>query len=721
MRDSILDACYLLANVQYKDVEKGVQLYLFMISSQYLHCTRAISLFFLFQSHENISEKANSPDESPGRKHSTADRKQSTAERKLSKAERKRSTAENKHARSKSLESTESNPEVQYLMYEMQGLQAEVNALKGQLEEETKRSQELKSLKTQQVCALTFKLAGAIRQREVAEENAKKARAELEEFQSQVKGCTGCSRVMTLSEKQEVIDKLRKISEESDSSVRVDDETKEEEEKQEEGPHAAVSEESEGGRRNSRKSGVVITPDDLEKLIEGRQECLNESGYQSFWDDTNEDKTVCDVETQTAGSPEGSQRTLIDQETQCDAADEGNPRQMNHDVLSREFRRIQQELGEVRGNMSMVQALNQRLSEDLQALTGGCFLDGAEFPQVERGVVKAEEVSLDSAVGTVPTEQFKREQSVRDDNDLVQIDTESPQRAAAEQMQLLKEQLQVAMMEISQLRCDNNEMKKDVRKISENAEKEVLERSTRFTAQLLKDMKHREASMRSRRSSCSSDTSRYSFALVDNSDRDSADRVFLTEKVTRTQCPQQNAQPESTRSVRSQELYSKSSLPVRRLGNRLQEMTDTLDDMTEQELLYRCASQELPSPVPFGHRKSPSSAPKHRYQRRGVAETLAPQPVLEAKEEALYTPAKLGEHGIRSASGPLLVGKEKGLLDGERSKPLDFSRAERNSYSLRDSRQPFSAPNANDHIQRHIVRCSDYIAKMRDLRPEELD
>ena len=54
--------------------------------------------------------------------------------------------------------------------------------LKEQLEQEKKAASDVKSLKTQQICTLTFKLANAVRQRELAEEELAKVKREMEEL-----------------------------------------------------------------------------------------------------------------------------------------------------------------------------------------------------------------------------------------------------------------------------------------------------------------------------------------------------------------------------------------------------------------------------------------------------------------------------------------------------------------------------------------------------------
>lgn len=61
-------------------------------------------------------------------------------------------------------------------------LRSEVKTLKEQLEQEKKAGSDVKSLKTQQICTLTFKLANAVRQRELAEEELAKVKKEMEEL-----------------------------------------------------------------------------------------------------------------------------------------------------------------------------------------------------------------------------------------------------------------------------------------------------------------------------------------------------------------------------------------------------------------------------------------------------------------------------------------------------------------------------------------------------------
>ena len=57
-----------------------------------------------------------------------------------------------------------------------------MTTLKEQLEQEKKAGSDVKSLKTQQICTLTFKLANAVRQRELAEGELAKVKKEMEEL-----------------------------------------------------------------------------------------------------------------------------------------------------------------------------------------------------------------------------------------------------------------------------------------------------------------------------------------------------------------------------------------------------------------------------------------------------------------------------------------------------------------------------------------------------------
>ena len=60
----------------------------------------------------------------------------------------------------------------------------------------------------------------------------------------------------------------------------------------------------------------------------------------------------------------------------------------------------------------------------------------------------------------------------------------------------LKQQLKNALKEIEELRLENKEMKKEIQNLSSSAaEKEFLQKTTKFTERLLKDMKEREAKM----------------------------------------------------------------------------------------------------------------------------------------------------------------------------------------------------------------------------------
>ena len=735
---------------------------------------------------------------------------------------------------------SDSNPEVEYLTYQMESLQAEVSSLKKQLQEETKRAQELKSLKTQQVCALTFKLASAIRQREMAEENASKIKAEMENLKAHGASIHGGVDAIRSCQGSEEPGKLGKIHEED-------------------GKFAGDKEEHGNGSDNedsksddtvvlcSRKVGITTSQNDIQKMIEGKEEGVcNESedvSYNGYESSSAKDQR--DLERRGVDVEEGVQ------ENSNNSDGDFNKHQPYQELVSQEFSRIQEELGEVKENMSVVQALNQRLSEDLQNFAdaqkslekeksigslrrceenkrqhicdaaedelsppisprpgmvdvehhGTCvphdavmaFTEKVETFEDSQGKIKVE-VAVEnhaekpsdqdsSGSGTVrsvsrgvcgstmadpassrpqmavvsqkekretfkeiegrtETEGWQKQNHSECDNAILQSsESESGKAKLTDtitmyQVQQLKEQLMKAMAEIKELRLDNYEMKRELRKISTSGGSELLMKTTKFTDQLLREMKQRETAVYPNVTHHT--IGEYSAGLEPQ--RFACERYEIQSSgTTADQYSHWSARPEISRAAQGLEQSPKPSLPLRLLGSRLQEMTDTLDDMTNRPQEQDFVQRRVEDTSTWHSRDSISSpSPSHSFalEHYGIgtasngefsfssraSDGLGYAAIPVSSERTFAASEKLGELWVRTGNNAHLLAKGKaGFIEEEKSKPLDLSRAMGHSSPLHDSRKPLCTQYTNDYIQRHIVRSSDYIAKLRDLRPEELD
>ncbi|XP_031570474.1 FK506-binding protein 15-like [Actinia tenebrosa] len=593
------------------------------------------------------------------------------------------------------------------LLSERDSLLEEVKKLKEQLQNENVRYAELKSLKTQQVCALTFKLAKAMRDKERAIEENDSLKQELLDIRS-----------------------TRQVREESvlenrSESVPLDVvEVKQNSIPLEEPQLYRKINDSDKNIPCEKMSCFIITGEPIHK-----ERC--QKGVQEEVKQNLVEKSVVGGEPREP--PEDASQG--DENSDCSSSDTlslsqcsfKSDEQNTKKKVMVEFRRIQKELLDVKKNMSMVQGLNERLSRDLQSLVdkknshplvrsqslrmrkngSSDFphdnVDGKRenlfvFPVTETTKKDQAKTTQDASTETEVCgleqidglqkknesqderiEQLNQESLEEIPGDGLPVELESADCARSKdgddkEIQAnvieVRKQLEKAMKELEELRADNKEMKKKINNIAFATDHgDFLRKTTQFTGALLKEMREREQKIERK-------TSR------------------TTPKVK---------QP-----------------PLSVLGTRLNEITKTVDDMTKPDstlssLESVCVTSTVESalmtePIPRPH--SAGLPTTHIFSRQVDAKV---KPLPEPKKRR-FTTGKLGE--------PSLAYRHVGLIsnDGGLKRLMEPLAKEWRSTETLSPRHSFSGPlGYKDYIQRHIVMSSNAIAKIRDLTPEELN
>ncbi|KAK3737038.1 hypothetical protein QZH41_001043 [Actinostola sp. cb2023] len=619
-------------------------------------------------------------------------------------------------------------PDIAVLINERDYLLEEVKSLREQLGNESVRYKELKSLKSQQVCALTFKLAKAIRDKERACEEKERVYEEIDSFQN---------KNAELEEQNEILrDKLRgteieytRLSNEYEEErngmrgVSGDEDDKAQSPKNvlprkmsffavtgilknnninenidqkndvEENPN--IGGETEKVENHVNEDQDSLSPDMSAKNFE-KIHNINENVYQEF--DVEESPNI-------GGDPQKENHVNEDQYSL--SPDMSAKNFVNDEDIVAEFRKIQQELIDVKKNMSIVQALNERLSNDLQLLDvlkkaralsrsdsersrknacsdfSDCTDGGTQeakifvFPgvSVEKPVVltidKEQEHSAEELGSTPSTSTISNENDTEEVvGEIQHKEEETPDKSTEERKMTasdnsgmdMREQLQKAMKELEEIRTDNREMKQQMRKMSKSTieHDDFLRRTTQFTGNMLREMKDREE-QRSRKTS-------------------------------------EASQP---------------SLSV--LGTRLDEIMKTVDHMTHDPAV---AAQKAPIVL--------APIPRHAT---GIPTTpSAFSPVISIQDTTLpsSTPNQKRKHTMKSKLGEPSFNHERLTSGvGDLRKTIEPLLKEWKSTEALPAAPPTNFTSGSlgyrDYIQRHIVMSSSSIAKIRDLTPEELN
>ena len=292
----------------------------------------------------------------------------------------------------------------------------------------------------------------------------------------------------------------------------------------------------------------------------------------------------------------------------------------------------------------------------------------------------------------------------------------STSQNVCEDMKELKEELKSALKEIEELRQENKEMKKEMRKLSTSAEEnEFFVKTTQFTERLLREMREREAKVHAQRAHLTCETYRLDGDLSYSRNPEVSSMRWLSSAQRRSdECLHRLTQSKS----------SLSSLKV--LGAKLKEITRSVENMAmDPELQGGTLRQPSRAPdLSYYSPSTPYSIPLNDHLRiteQSITPTRSSEVDKEMSREnstmARTALEKLGEEGNLVPSNTPLTEKDSVRRDKK------FQITDHAPELLKSSGGSGTGEwhhDTKDHIQRYIVRSSDYIAKLRDLKPEEM-
>ena len=691
--------------------------------------------------------------------------------------------------------------EVELLQQVTAELKAELNTLKEQLEQEKKNSTEVKSLKTQQVCTLTFKLANAVRQRERAEEELAKIQKEMEELKEVIKSQEEKLAGKNLGEDTEY-EKTGKSAEsgflDSEETGDIGESTGSEMkglenvlEIQENDAKLILSKEAEENRSESfysketteekedESGGMCLEPirNKVEKLSienlplgeapDGEDwqsdvspvSSLALSGFESWKEkssllekseesedfQTNTSSEICFSSHANSSFETCDEftRSLVKPDDERDKISEsGNPRLARKNRRKHSLNSEDQESSPPTspGDES-VGYLSERvnspghhgMAEDrtVAAYPGNYqqahevnLLRLASKLQIDDvttgGVKETDKRTLEGFYSHQQTMPKGNIHPVNKDVDSSHKGLWNPNSSASqnvcEDMKELKEELKSALKEIEELRQENKEMKKEIRKLSTSAEEnEFFVKTTQFTERLLREMREREAKVHAQRAHLTCETYRLDGDLSYSRNPEVSSMRWLSSAQRRSdECLDRLTQSKS----------SLSSLKV--LGAKLKEITRSFENMAMDPELQRETLRQ-PSRAPdlsYYSPSSPYSIPLNDHliiTEQSITPARSSQVDKEMSREnstmARTALEKLGEEGNLVPSNTPLTEKDSVRRDKK------FQITDHAPELLKNSGGSGTGDwhhDTKDHIQRYIVRSSDYIAKLRDLKPEEM-
>lgn len=292
----------------------------------------------------------------------------------------------------------------------------------------------------------------------------------------------------------------------------------------------------------------------------------------------------------------------------------------------------------------------------------------------------------------------------------------SASQNVCEDMKELKEELKSALKEIEELRKENKEMKKEMRKLSTSAEEnEFFVKTTQFTERLLREMREREAKVHAQRAHLTCETYRLDGDLSYSRNPEVSSMRWLSSAQRRgDECLYRLTQSKS----------SLSSLKV--LGAKLKEITRSVENMAMDPELQRETLRQ-PSRAPdlsYYSPSSPYSIPLNDHliiTEQSITPARSSEVDKEMSREnstmARTALEKLGEEGNLVPSNTPLTEKDSVRRDKK------FQITDHAPELMKNCGGSGTGDwhlDTKDHIQRYIVRSSDYIAKLRDLKPEEM-
>ena len=733
--------------------------------------------------------------------------------------------------------------EVELLQQETAELKAELNTLKEQLEQEKKNSTEVKSLKTQQVCTLTFKLANAVRQRERAEEELAKTQKEMEDLKEVIKsqeekltgrslgedteyektdksaesgfleseetGDVGESKGSEMKGLEDVLEIQENDAKLIDSKKPVENHSesfysKETTEEKEDESDLLSELEVNGNDRiclepignKQEKLSIENSSHENSSLGESRDRedwqsdvspvsSLALSGFESwkekssFLEKLEESE---DFQTNTSSSHANSSFETYDEKDNIvteltipsnhislsesstfkanvennftrsiakpvDEGDKisesGNPRSVRKNRRKHSLYSEDQEsspptspgdesVGYLServnspghygmaedhsvavhpGNYQQAQEANlSRLVSKLQiddVTTGG-------FKETEEGALGG----FYSQQQTMPKGRIHpNNKDVDGPHKGLWNQNNSSSQNVCKDVKELKEELKNALKEIEELRQENKEMKKEMRKLSTSAEEnEFFVKTTQFTDRLLREMREREAKVPlAQRSHLTCETYRLDGDFSYSRNPEVSSMRWLSSAQRRSdKCLHRLPKSKS----------SMSSLKV--LGSKLKEITRSVENMAmDPELQEETLRQPFRAPdLSYYSPSTPYSIPPNDHLR------ITEQSITSARSSDVDKEMPM-ENSTMARTALEKLGEEENLV------PLNTPLTEKNSVWRNKKFQIIDhAPellkssggngtcdwhhDTKDHIQRYIVRSSDYIAKLRDLKPEEM-
>ena len=397
-------------------------------------------------------------------------------------------------------------------IHELYLLREEVSSLKQQLAKNQKKTEELNGQKSQQICALTYKLANTIRQKECAEEEVKLLKDKIEGLVSQL-------------EKSGAMNQLRK----KDTEINVSDI-------------------EDGAKKNTRlcmsdhpisdeefSDVESVKSDDTVLLCTSENSLLLQKKAENNKDQTSEDDQTAKVLTRP---------NVRNSALSFAGWDAAKNKDLNLGVTQ-----IQEEIKNVRDNMSIMKGLNKQLFEDLKHFSefqkGLLTSQSTSKLQHYRGYFGAkscEELGFVSSSNTSSTVLENKDQelggvlarvpdllhgstpaltertingksssktdkyvqaSTKDNENIkgkTKISYEDEIKKADERVRQLenedesvRQQLKRLIVNMENLRADNTEMKQELRKLSFplNASSEILLKRTMLTDDFPYEMKQR--------------------------------------------------------------------------------------------------------------------------------------------------------------------------------------------------------------------------------------
>ena len=287
----------------------------------------------------------------------------------------------------------------------------------------------------------------------------------------------------------------------------------------------------------------------------------------------------------------------------------------------------------------------------------------------------------------------------------------------SEEVEDLKQKLTRALKEIEELRLENKEMKNEITKLSNTAEENAfLVKTTQFTDRLLREMRERESRVQLARTR----SSVVNYGL--DADFSYSGNVEESDQMT-THRDVRRSEDFLNRSARS-----KGSLPLKTIGEKLKEITRSVENMAAMDpdlggtlpATSECDflddnKQLSPNLNNRFEEEEQLIIPSHSSERVAAESTSFRLEMPKENSRSGYTSVeKLGEDGCHSPKDNGQQLTERDCAWKDKTFHLDSHAQELSGFENCRNDDP------RDYVQRYVVRSSDYIAKLRDLKPEEL-